>query len=1064
MVEEFVLTTEMVEEIGEKENLGKMLKRHERLWFSNIRGVRRAGVTFAMTDEEVEEYVKCKLSVHYFAEKYCKIKLEDGTIGNMKLREYQKEIINLYTRNRYSILMASRQTGKTVSAAIVMLHFVLFSDDKGVMIVANKGNTVKEIVRKIKDIYRLLPFFLKKGVTNWNEKSISFENNSRIQSENRTKEPAIGFTIDLLYLDEFAHIPDNYIRDYYGAIVPVVSSIENSRIIITSTPNGFNLFHDLLIGAEKEIDDTEKNPYTAMRVYWWQVEGRRDTQIQILSSKLKKYGFSKSGVLRDLREQGLSFYKKTKGDDIIDCVEYDPDDEITYINNIRKMRISGIPLAELAIITNWQEEETKLIGGEDKFKQEYDLFFVAGDKLLFDREIMDSLKKKSKTFEFIEIPHFDEKLNIPYDSLKWIKDKPELFDINRVKDYYTVFGIDLGEGLKQDYSVLNIFRLMVRDKEEIEKYKSTYESIYDFFKLEQIGMYRSNVYSIREVAHIFYLIGFELLDPEKMKAVLEYNTYGAEFLTHLPNVFEGDNDFFNAIFLRYRHRKEDIAARIGLKLNRDKHLIVDKDFQQAVKKRKLVIHNDVNINEISTFTKQVTSSGNISYRADVGHDDCLLPDTQIKTRFGYKKIKDIIEGEEVLTHLGNYKKVTNVIVKNFDGDMYEVKFKGQVPLDITYNHPIYSAIYGTNKKRFDNRTWVTPDILEKNKHKCVNIIDVYKENSNRIITQTELYEKHKYAAEKNIKISSILLDDKFSRFLGLFLADGNCYKPSETSYRVSISFNKKDTELIDEMKQYLNNLNLSVLETPQKNNCTILSVNNKTLYELLIKCYDENHEKILPDYAMSLGRDLQYVLEYWIKGDGWNVFRKNRKPNVMGCSTSLQLILSMRDIASSLNKVTTIVKHKRFRYKKRNKDQYWLTVYEEAPTSSSLKKLSNFEICSNLDYSEKYHFKGITYNLEVEDDNSYIANGIVVHNCVMTNVLISTAFDNIGFKNLVDMYISTELNGDVLAYIEKFAEDSKNSSKVNEFTSMYQKIYGKKSVNLNPFTRNVPIRRNNPFN
>lgn len=111
-VEEFVLTTELVKDIENRENLGRILKRYEKLWFSNLKGIRKAGITFAFTDEEFEEYVKCKMSVHYFAEKYCKIKLEDGTIGHMTLRDYQKDIINLYTKNRYSILMASRQTGK----------------------------------------------------------------------------------------------------------------------------------------------------------------------------------------------------------------------------------------------------------------------------------------------------------------------------------------------------------------------------------------------------------------------------------------------------------------------------------------------------------------------------------------------------------------------------------------------------------------------------------------------------------------------------------------------------------------------------------------------------------------------------------------------------------------------------------------------------------------------------------------------------------------------------------------------------------------------------------------
>lgn len=538
----------------------------------------------------------------------------------------------------------------TVSAAIVILHFVLFNDDKGAMIVANKGNTVKEIIRKIKDIYRLLPFFLKNGVVNWNEKSIAFENNSRIQSENRTKEPAIGFTIDLLYLDEFAHIPDNYVRDYYGAIVPVVSAISNSKIIITSTPSGYNLFHDLLVGAEKEIDDPLKNPYTAMRVYWHQVAGRQDTQIQLMPNKLKRYKFSKSGVLRDLRQQGSSFYKKKKGEDIIDCVKYDPDDKLTYIREIRKMRVSGIPLPELAIITNWQEEETKLIGGEEKFKQEYDLHFITGDKLLFDRITMDSMKKKSIPFSYVPINHFDKKLIIPYESLKWVTNKPELFDLEKVKDYYIMGAVDLAEGLAQDYTVLNIFRLLIKTKDEIVRDSEMFENIYDLFKLEQIGMYRNNIYSIKEVAHIFYLLGFEFFDPEKFKTVLEYNTYGGEFLSHLPNVFEGNNEFFNAIFLRYKHRKEDKMSKIGIKLSRDKHLIVDKEFQQAVKKRKMIIHNDVNITEISTFSKQVTPGGNVTYRAETGHDDCVLTNVILSTVYdntGFKNLVDMYISSEL---------------------------------------------------------------------------------------------------------------------------------------------------------------------------------------------------------------------------------------------------------------------------------------------------------------------------------------------------------------------------------------------------------------------------------
>ncbi|MCK9445826.1 hypothetical protein M0Q50_02920, partial [bacterium] len=107
-----VMTTKRIEEIRQRENMGEKIKRDEKLWFSGIKDIRKSNISFAMTNEEMQEYLKCKLSVQYFAEKYCKIKREDGSIGSIKLRDYQKKIMDLYVNNRFAILMASRQTGK----------------------------------------------------------------------------------------------------------------------------------------------------------------------------------------------------------------------------------------------------------------------------------------------------------------------------------------------------------------------------------------------------------------------------------------------------------------------------------------------------------------------------------------------------------------------------------------------------------------------------------------------------------------------------------------------------------------------------------------------------------------------------------------------------------------------------------------------------------------------------------------------------------------------------------------------------------------------------------------
>jgi hypothetical protein len=107
-----IMSTKRINEITRKENMGLKIKKTESIWFSGMQGVRKPNLTFAMTDEELEEYIKCKTSVHYFAENYCKIKREDGSIGEIKLRDYQEKMINLFDENRFSLLMASRQLGK----------------------------------------------------------------------------------------------------------------------------------------------------------------------------------------------------------------------------------------------------------------------------------------------------------------------------------------------------------------------------------------------------------------------------------------------------------------------------------------------------------------------------------------------------------------------------------------------------------------------------------------------------------------------------------------------------------------------------------------------------------------------------------------------------------------------------------------------------------------------------------------------------------------------------------------------------------------------------------------
>ena len=109
---QMIFTTKFVDEATDKINDGIVVKRYQNPWMKSEVGIRRAGVSFRMTSEEQQEYIRCALDIHYFTEKYCKTKREDGSVGSITLRDYQKEILDNFVNNRFNILMASRQVGK----------------------------------------------------------------------------------------------------------------------------------------------------------------------------------------------------------------------------------------------------------------------------------------------------------------------------------------------------------------------------------------------------------------------------------------------------------------------------------------------------------------------------------------------------------------------------------------------------------------------------------------------------------------------------------------------------------------------------------------------------------------------------------------------------------------------------------------------------------------------------------------------------------------------------------------------------------------------------------------
>jgi hypothetical protein len=232
--------------------------------------LRKGNIVFSYSDEEIREIKRCAKDIVYFANTYCTVMTDEG-LQTIKLRPYQEDMLRQFQAERFNVCLASRQVGKTICSSIFIAWYSVFNFDKNSLILSNKGATTREIIDKGKTILEHLPFFIKPGTLKWDVFNSKFDNGCRIIGQTTTKKAAIGFTIHLLFMDEFAHIPANFVDTFYENVYPTVSASANSKVIITSTPNGFNKFYDIYTAADKGLSE-----YVPFRVDWWDVPGRDD--------------------------------------------------------------------------------------------------------------------------------------------------------------------------------------------------------------------------------------------------------------------------------------------------------------------------------------------------------------------------------------------------------------------------------------------------------------------------------------------------------------------------------------------------------------------------------------------------------------------------------------------------------------------------------------------------------------------------------------------------------------------------------------------------------------------
>ncbi len=233
--------------------------------------LKKANTQIEYTENQVQEMIKCQSDPVYFAKTYVKIVNVDEGLVPFEMWPFQEKLINRFHENRFNICMMPRQTGKSTTSVSYLLHYAVFNNNVNIGILANKASTARDLLGRLQTAYENLPKWMQQGILAWNKGSLELENGSKILAASTSAAAVRGMSFNIIFLDEFAFVPNHIADDFFSSVYPTISSGKSTKIIIVSTPKGMNHFYRMWHDAERE-----QNEYVPTQVHWSEVPGRDD--------------------------------------------------------------------------------------------------------------------------------------------------------------------------------------------------------------------------------------------------------------------------------------------------------------------------------------------------------------------------------------------------------------------------------------------------------------------------------------------------------------------------------------------------------------------------------------------------------------------------------------------------------------------------------------------------------------------------------------------------------------------------------------------------------------------
>jgi hypothetical protein len=156
-----------------------------------------------------------------------------------------------------------------------------------------------------------------------------------------------------------------------------------------------------------------------------------------------------------------------------------------------------------------------------------------------------------------------------------------------------------------------------------------------FFRLMQIGIYRSNTLSVEEMSKALEILVFYVFDYEKIKIVMEINFKGNLVFERLQK----NADFYPELFLYTKHSLANDQLKLGVKIQKDNKEQYSRELRNLIQDRRVVINESKTFEELSSFG--INNQGR--YESQIGNDDAAMTCVNLVTFFSSNDFPEMVE-------------------------------------------------------------------------------------------------------------------------------------------------------------------------------------------------------------------------------------------------------------------------------------------------------------------------------------------------------------------------------------------------------------------------------------